>query len=124
MVVDRPRDGVSSCDFPRPESGRDRTLTMKSRRAFYVVAAALAAVVSLGVITTAQNPVLKTWPGADSSNYRPYEQITKANVGQLQMAWSYPYGNGIFSPVYAHDTLYGFGRNGALIALDASTGKE
>jgi quinoprotein glucose dehydrogenase len=95
-----------------------------SKRTFFLVAGVLAAIVSFGVLTTAQSTVYKSLPGPDSSNYRPYEQITKANVGQLQMAWSYPYGNAIFSPVYAHDTLYGFGRNGALIALDATTGKE
>ena len=93
-------------------------------RTFFVVAAVLTTAVSFGVLTTAQSPVMRSLPGPDSSNYRALEQITKANVGQLQMAWSYPYGNAIFSPVYARDTLYGFGRNGALFALDATTGKE
>jgi quinoprotein glucose dehydrogenase len=97
---------------------------MKSTRVFFGVATALATVVSLGVLTTAQNTVMRTLPGPDSSNYRPLEQINKSNVSQLQLAWSYPYGNPIFSPIYARDTIYGFGRNGSLIALDATTGKE
>jgi glucose dehydrogenase len=91
---------------------------------FRVAAAALAVAASLGVYATAQS---KSWslPGPDSSNYRAYEQITKANVSQLAMAWSYPYGGAINSPVFAHDTLYGLGRNGtAILALDAATGKE
>ena len=99
---------------------------MKSpSRAFFVVAAMLAAVVSLGVFTAAQAPVMKSLPGPDSSNYRPYEQITKANVSQLQVAWTYPYATATFSPIHARDVVYGLGRNGtSLVALDAATGKE
>ena len=45
-------------------------------------------------------------------------------MGQLEQAWFYPYAGATFSPVFAHDTLYGFGRNGSsLIALDAATGE-
>ena len=52
-------------------------------------------------------------------------QITKANVGQLEMAWFYPYAAPTFSPVFANDVLYGLGRNAsALVALDPATGKE
>ena len=41
------------------------------------------------------------------------------------MAWFYPYAAPTFSPVFAHDVLYGLGRNNAsLVALDAATGKE
>ena len=41
------------------------------------------------------------------------------------MAWFYPYAAPTFSPVFAHDVLYGLGRNAsALVALDAATGKE
>ena len=93
-------------------------------RAFIVTAAALAVAVSLGVLTTAQS-TSKALPNADSSNLRPYTQITKANVSQLQQAWFYPYAAPTFSPVFAHDVLYGFGRNNnAIVALDAATGKE
>jgi quinoprotein glucose dehydrogenase len=98
---------------------------MKSSRVFFVVAAVLATVVGVGVLTTAQSPVMRSQPGPDSSNYRPLEQINKSNVSQLDMAWFYPYANAIFSPVYARDVLYGLGRNGtSLVALDAATGKE
>src|SRR5947209_1174671 len=95
-----------------------------SRRTFWCVAAGLAAAVTTGVVTTAQT---KPWslPNPDSSNLRQMAQITKANVNQLDMAWFYPYAAPTFSPVYAHDVLYGFGRNtDAIIALDAATGKE
>jgi quinoprotein glucose dehydrogenase len=84
----------------------------------------LVAAASFGVYAAAQT---KSWslPNPDSSNYRQAEQITKANVGQLEMAWFYPYGAAINSPVFAHDTLYGLGRNGtSVLAIDATTGKE
>ena len=46
-------------------------------------------------------------------------------MAKLEVAWFYPYQSGNFSPVYARDVLYGFGRNGtSLVALDATTGKE
>jgi quinoprotein glucose dehydrogenase len=95
-----------------------------SRRLFFGLAAVLAVLVCLGVFATAQSTVLKSLPGPDSSNYRPTTQITKQNVAQLETAWYYPYGAPIFSPVFARDVLYGYGRGGALIALDATTGKE
>ena len=96
-----------------------------SPRLFPIPAAALAAVVSFCVLTSAQSPRIKTWPPPDSSNFRPAEQITSQNVGELKLAWSHPYGAAIFSPVFARDVLYGFGRNNtSIIALDAATGKE
>ena len=81
----------------------------RSRRLFSAVTVVLATFVCLGL--AAQSPVYRSLPRPDSSNFRPVEQITKANVGQLEVAWHYPYGASIFSPVYARDVLYGFGRN-------------
>jgi len=42
----------------------------------------------------------------------------------MEVAWSYPYAAGGFNPIVVDDTVYVSGRNGSLIALDASTGKE
>jgi quinoprotein glucose dehydrogenase len=95
-----------------------------SRRRFLAIAVALTAAVSFGVYTAAQS---KSWslPNPDSSNLRKLAQITKANVGQLEQAWFYPFASPTFSPVFAHDVLYGFGRNNSsIVALDATTGKE
>src|SRR3954462_5326611 len=103
-------------------SSRDRS--PRASRAFWLAAGALTAVVTAGVVTIAQT---KSWslPNPDSSNFRRMAQITKANVTQLDMAWFYPYAAPTFSPVFAHDVLYGFGRNtDAIVALDAATGKE
>ena len=95
-----------------------------SSRAFLLIAAALAVAVCLGVLATAQG-TSKALPGPDSSNFKTFPQITKANVSQLEQAWFYPYAAPTFSPVYARDVLYGFGRNNsAIVALDPATGKE
>ena len=93
------------------------------RRAFRIIAGALTVMIGLGVLV-AQTKV-RTLPGLDSSNYFPFEQITKSNVSQLEMAWFYPYAAPTFSPVYANGMLYGLARNASsLVALDAATGKE
>ena len=62
--------------------------------------------------------------GADSSHFSSLDQIKKTNVGQLQVAWFYPYGNLGFNPIVVDDMMFVTGRNQALIALDATTGKE
>jgi quinoprotein glucose dehydrogenase len=62
--------------------------------------------------------------GPDSSSYADLDQIKKSNVHELDVAWTYPYAQAGFNPVMADDVLYVYGRNGSLIALDASTGKE
>ena len=97
----------------------------RSRRLFSAVTVVVATFVCLGALAAAQSQVYRSLPRPDSSNFRPLDQITKANVGQLEVAWFYPYGAATFSPVYARDVLYGLGRNNtSLVALDAATGKE
>src|SRR4029450_9244704 len=59
-----------------------------------------------------------------SSNFVDLDQIKKSNVGQLEVAWSYPYASPGFNPVVVDDVMYLLGRNNSLIALDATTGKE
>ena len=101
------------------------TSTPWSRPAFVVVAVALvvAAATSVGIAQRNTNP--RALPGADSSNYMDFDQITKANVKNLEVAWFYPHAAAIFSPVVVDGVLYGLGRNSsALVALDATTGKE
>ena len=76
----------------------------------------------------AQNGGEKPWIAygghADSSRYFDSKQITKDNVQHLQVVWSYPYGETVFHPLVVHGTVYGRGRNGSIVALDARTGKE
>ncbi|MGA7235872.1 MAG: pyrroloquinoline quinone-dependent dehydrogenase, partial [Bryobacteraceae bacterium] len=61
--------------------------------------------------------------GPENSHFVASKQITKANIGQLDVAWAYPYADTGFNPLVIDKTMYVTGR-GALIALDAATGKE
>ncbi len=64
--------------------------------------------------------------GPTSSHYSSLKQITPANVSKLQVAWSYPSGDGLytFSPLVVDNIAYVAAKQGALVALDASSGKE
>ncbi|MBV8730661.1 MAG: PQQ-binding-like beta-propeller repeat protein, partial [Acidobacteriia bacterium] len=64
--------------------------------------------------------------GPDSSHYSPLKQINVSNVNKIQIAWTYPAGDGgsVFCPLVVDKIAYISGENGALLALDAATGKE
>ena len=62
--------------------------------------------------------------GPDSSRFVTATQITKANVGRLEVAWTYPAGQTDFNPLVVRGTVYGLGAGGSFVALDAATGKE
>ena len=64
--------------------------------------------------------------GPDSSHHSPLKQITPANVSKLEIAWSYPAGDGLytFSPLVVNNVAYVAAKQGSLVALDASSGKE
>jgi glucose dehydrogenase len=62
--------------------------------------------------------------GPDNSKFSTLKQINKSNVTKLDVAWTYPYGETMFNPIVARGVIYGKGRNNALVALDAETGKE
>ena len=68
------------------------------------------------------------WPdyagGPASARYFDATQINRSNVGQLDVAWTYPFGETGFNPIVVRGVIYGRGRNGSLIALDARTGAE
>jgi quinoprotein glucose dehydrogenase len=83
--------------------------------------------IAVAAVTTADRTDKWWWDnlaGPDSSSYVDLDQIKKSNVKQLEVAWTYPYAAGGFNPVVVDDVMYMYGRNGSLIALDASTGKE
>ena len=50
--------------------------------------------------------------------------ITRANVSQLQVAWTYPKGQTDFNPLIVRGAVYTRGLNDSFVALDAATGKE
>jgi len=94
-----------------------------------IAAAAAFVAVSAAVATTvAQSRADKWWPGysggADNSRYFASRQIDKSNVGRLQVAWTYPFGDTGSAPIVVRGVVYGRGRNGSLVAVDATTGKE
>ncbi|HVG70814.1 MAG TPA: PQQ-binding-like beta-propeller repeat protein [Vicinamibacterales bacterium] len=94
-----------------------------------IAAAAACAAGSVAVATTlAQSRADKWWPGysgsADNSRYFASRQIDKSNVARLQVAWTYPFGDTGSAPIVVRGVVYGRGRNGSLVAVDATTGKE
>jgi glucose dehydrogenase len=84
----------------------------------------------LGVTAGAQSP--REWRdyagGPDSSRFVAATQISKENVAQLQVAWTYPDGDTDFNPLVVRDVIYTRARSTApggaptLVALDAATG--
>ncbi len=63
--------------------------------------------------------------GSHSAQYTALNQITKANVGQLQVAWRYPVtGTIMFNPIVVDDVMYVQGSGNSIAALDAATGRE
>src|SRR5690242_3340097 len=65
--------------------------------------------------------------GPDSSHYSPLKQVNARNVKQLEVAWSYDTGDEIsytFCPLVVDNIAYVAAKQGSLVALDASTGKE
>jgi quinoprotein glucose dehydrogenase len=62
--------------------------------------------------------------GPDSSRYVAATQISKANVGKLEVAWTYAAGDTDFNPVVANGVVYARAHGKALVALEAATGKE
>ena len=95
-------------------------------RRYLRAAAGLAA--ALAAVTTMAQSTDKWWPGygngPDNSRYVASSQINKSNVSQLQVAWTYPYGETGSSPIVVRGVVYGRGRNGSIVAVDAKTGKE
>ena len=65
--------------------------------------------------------------GGDSAQYSALDQVNKSNVKQLQVAWTFPTGEGQpvhFNPLLAVGRMYVIASDGALVALDPASGKE
>jgi quinoprotein glucose dehydrogenase len=88
------------------------------------VTLALASV--MGLTVSGQGP--REWRdyagGPDSSRFVAATQITKSNVSQLHVAWTYPSGLTDFNPLVVRGVIYGRGPEGSFVALDAATGKQ
>ena len=65
--------------------------------------------------------------GADSAQYSALTQINRSNVSRLEVAWTYPTGDGLkylFNPIMVDGLLYVLAKKNSIVALDARTGKE
>jgi quinoprotein glucose dehydrogenase len=62
--------------------------------------------------------------GPDSSRFVEATQITKANVHQLEVAWTYVEGQTDFNPLVVRGVVYSRGPNDSFVAVDAATGKQ
>lgn len=65
--------------------------------------------------------------GPDSSHYSGLKQINARNIDKVEPAWSYSTGDELsytFSPLVVDNMAYVAAKNGALVALDATNGKE
>src|ERR1700761_4653874 len=65
--------------------------------------------------------------GPAASHYSPLKQINTRDVNKLDVAWTYPDGddtNYTFSPLVVDNIAYVAAKQGSLVAVDASTGKE
>jgi quinoprotein glucose dehydrogenase len=83
--------------------------------------------------TSAQTPrpPYSTWSdyggSADSMQYSSLNQIDRTTVKGLELAWSHmapgPSGRFAFSPLIVDEVMYVVGRDNAIVALDAESGK-
>jgi quinoprotein glucose dehydrogenase len=65
--------------------------------------------------------------GPDSSHYSPLKQVNTRNVDKLEVAWNYETGDELsytFCPLVVDNVAYVAAKQGALVAVDAATGKE
>src|SRR6476620_104103 len=65
--------------------------------------------------------------GPDSSHYSALDQVNRKNVDQLEIAWKYNTGDDLsytFSPLVIDNMAYFAAKNGSLVAVDATNGKE
>lgn len=92
---------------------------------------AIAVLAFAGGVVYAQQPYT-TWKdyggAADSMQYSALQQINRSNVSHLQLAWFYPAagpgGRFAFSPLVVDGVMYVVGKDSAITALDAATGKQ
>jgi quinoprotein glucose dehydrogenase len=81
-------------------------------------------------VTTTAAGEFTTWKsysgGPHASQYSALDQINRANVSELEVAWSFPAGDRsfVFNPIVVDGVMYVLARDNEIIALDAETGAE
>ncbi|MBV6286916.1 membrane-bound PQQ-dependent dehydrogenase, glucose/quinate/shikimate family [Pseudomonas aegrilactucae] len=138
---------VAGALHPQLTRGRHRTASLACAALFAValIAGGASTFVPHGVMHANRQPVLDT-PAASAATaqdwqhygnspkgtrFTPLDQINKANVDQLKVAWSYRTGEiaegaseSQNTPIQVADTVYTCTPLSKVIALDADTGKE
>ncbi len=89
-----------------------------------LVIVALAGIAELSVSGQQQREWRDYGGSPDSSRFVATTHISRANVGQLEVAWTYEAGETDFNPVVVRGVAYGRGPNDSFVALDAATGKR
>jgi quinoprotein glucose dehydrogenase len=97
-----------------------------TRPSYLLSAAALLS--GVGVLRAQDHTTWRDYAGgADSAQFSALKQINRSNVGRLELAWSYPTGDGLkysFNPIMVDGVLYVLAKKNSIVALDALTGKE
>ena len=107
-------------------------ITLSKRKARLVGLSTLLGLLIGGAATTPQKQPYSNWSdyggSSDSMQYSALKQINKANVSKLELVWSYKApdhrGNFGFNPLIVDGVMYVIGQNNAIVALDATTGKQ
>ena len=104
-------------------------LVVRNRKRSAIIAAALIASVGAGVAASDKDKRAewRHYLGAqDSASYSTLNQINRSNVSGLEVVWTYKAGanNRLrFNPIVVDDVMYVLGKDRAIVALDAATGK-
>ena len=81
-----------------------------------------------GVAIAQDHTAWRDYAGAsDSAQYSALKQIDRSNVSKLEIAWTFPTGDGLkylFNPIMVDGLLYVLAKNSSVVALQAGTGKE
>ena len=92
---------------------------------------ALKGILLCACVWCASGQTYKTWSqygGAlDSAQYSALDQINRSNVSKLEVAWTYPTGDGrkyFFNPLVVDGTAFVIAKNNSIVALNAATGQE
>jgi quinoprotein glucose dehydrogenase len=78
-------------------------------------------------VVTSTNVDWPTYEGTQgATHYSALTQVNKSNVKDLQVVWTYDIGESVSidNPLVIKGVMYVSGKNGAISALDAATGKE
>jgi quinoprotein glucose dehydrogenase len=95
-------------------------------------ATVLLATYGLGAQSVEPKRPYTTWSdyagSADSMQYSALDQIDATNVGALELVWSHkapgPSGRFSFGPLIVDDVMYVVGKDNAVVALEAATGRQ